>query len=687
MSKPIWNTPSGLLGTVIEGNPFSFLLSYTDPLGGTIFPQLLSGTLPSGLSLSGASIVGTISLVNQNTNYIFTLRLQNIDGISDRTFSIQVNNTGMSWISPTQIGMRLPNNDIHKSIFDYQLLVSDSNSLVSFKLISGDLPEGLFFENGKIYGYLPPQTLPTKSYSFTVEAKGSGVIQKTFSIIVENFGNVPPLWNSLPGFLDSVETGDSVSIQLKSSDADNIPTVTQTLTYNTTDLLPSALTSNPSGLISGNITTTAIQDFDLTYDVNDSIDTVSRDFFIRVNQEGISPIQWINPPPNSPNPFVFPDLKISDFSWFSVKAESQSGIVFYEIFSGAIPNGLTLNPLTGDIQGTILPSNSLGTYSFVIRAYNSTNQIFYNFEINVISNPTFLPNKSIMLFFGTDKLSFMEDKISLIPYSSIFRPADSNFGINKGIEMILVSDITASVDLDDVFDDFQGYYRDILKPEKFKKSWVLNNIDEVVCECVYLKINDLQDGALDTVSVLENSTIINNTSVDIVRDKLDNLYPYPLTYEKWMNFKWEAKISSNLWYSENHEMRKGQKILFQNQTLPLGFLNNIEYFVIPVDKDNFRLATSLQNVIDYFQIAPQENYINFNINDSGEYSGFFKMFEKGIPFVFTLDNKADFVISLLPTYFDYKMVLDRIIFGPKFESSYDNFQQVIFDNLVTYVHD
>jgi len=58
---PQWTTPAGTLGTFIDGNKITLQLEYEDPdPGQTVTTNLLSGTLPLGLTLSDSGLLSGV---------------------------------------------------------------------------------------------------------------------------------------------------------------------------------------------------------------------------------------------------------------------------------------------------------------------------------------------------------------------------------------------------------------------------------------------------------------------------------------------------------------------------------------------------------------------------------------------------------------------------------------------------
>jgi len=89
---PTWSTASGSLGTFLKQSSVSTSVLATDPDSDAITYSVLSGTLPTGLSLNSSTgaITGTAPNVASDTTSTFTLRAT-ANGVSvDRQFSITI---------------------------------------------------------------------------------------------------------------------------------------------------------------------------------------------------------------------------------------------------------------------------------------------------------------------------------------------------------------------------------------------------------------------------------------------------------------------------------------------------------------------------------------------------------------------------------------------------------------------
>jgi hypothetical protein len=87
--SPVWSTASGSLGSFNTGTSVNTSATATDADGDTVAYSVLSGTLPTGLSLNSSTgaITGTISSYSNSTSS-FTLRATANSKTADRAFSI-----------------------------------------------------------------------------------------------------------------------------------------------------------------------------------------------------------------------------------------------------------------------------------------------------------------------------------------------------------------------------------------------------------------------------------------------------------------------------------------------------------------------------------------------------------------------------------------------------------------------
>jgi hypothetical protein len=180
--SPFLVTPAGLLGNVREGNNFNVQVLATDYDEDYLTYELVSGTLPTGLSLVANTgwITGTIPLSGNVRGTLSTFEVRafkrfNTDFVSEtREYSIQVIGAldeEVIWITSSNIGS-IYNGEISELYVEAEL---SSGSQLQYSLVGnglGGLPAGLeFVSDGTIAGRVSFETnAAVDTYTFTVRA-------------------------------------------------------------------------------------------------------------------------------------------------------------------------------------------------------------------------------------------------------------------------------------------------------------------------------------------------------------------------------------------------------------------------------------------------------------------------------------------------------------------------------------
>ena len=165
MTAPVWITPPGDLGTVVEGEFYQAQLTAQN----TVAYAYLSGTLPSGIrvtrngSVEGAPknydyIQGVPKEVSQDVTNKFVVRATSADGtVADRVFQMTITGQDAPVIDTT------PDSNLGAyfdgDIVNVQLTAVDPDpgDILTWSLFSGDIPAGVTVSaSGLISGYIEP---------------------------------------------------------------------------------------------------------------------------------------------------------------------------------------------------------------------------------------------------------------------------------------------------------------------------------------------------------------------------------------------------------------------------------------------------------------------------------------------------------------------------------------------------
>jgi len=187
-NAPTWITPSGSLGAANGGVAYTFNFQASDLDNDTITYSFVSGTLPSGISLSGNQLVGTP--VNDPSTYTFTISISDGNFSVNRTFSLDITNQTPIWNTAAGALGSLDQN----TSGTYTLSASDPNGdTITFSVSSGTLPAGMTLSGNVISG--TPTTPGTNNFTVTASDGKGGNVDRLFSITVNSVGDA--YWDSV----------------------------------------------------------------------------------------------------------------------------------------------------------------------------------------------------------------------------------------------------------------------------------------------------------------------------------------------------------------------------------------------------------------------------------------------------------------------------------------------------------
>jgi hypothetical protein len=342
---PIWSSPaSGALTDVAAGAGYSVQYTATNAVSYAVF----SGTLPSGLSLSGA---GLLTGTPAAGSYSFTIRATGNapNATADRAYT-QIVATTPTWSTASALSNTA-------ATVAYSITLVATNALATgYSLLSGTLPAGLSLSNSGVLSGTPSATA-TYSFAVRVLSTTSSVIyaDRTFTLTT-----VPlPVWSSpASGALTTGLTATAYSsVQFSATNA---------LTYSVSSgTLPSGLSLSSGGLLSGTPSTVSSNSFTIraTGDATNAV--ADREFTLQVIAS--SPV-W-----TSGGMYEYAAGASVSFQLVA------SNTVSYALTKGTLPSGLSLSS-SGLLSGTPSLSDS---YDFAITATGATGATQQSFTVDI----------------------------------------------------------------------------------------------------------------------------------------------------------------------------------------------------------------------------------------------------------------------------------------------------------------
>ena len=295
--------------------------------------------------------------------------------------------------------------------YSLQLEANTSDSTaITYSVIAGSLPTGMSLTSDGLLTGVPTEVEKRTLYTFVVRAtSGTAITDRSFSLDVQ--GQDAPVFTTASGQLqldDSTRTGlfwvldgESVSHQIVATDQDTRSGGALNFTVSS-GILPPGLTLSSTGLLSGIVnltddyfadsTTSLAMTFDIVVRVSDgtsvttqnqSIFVVSAHYFnvdntnITIDQTELNASPITMDVTSQRRPVFLTESALGTFRHennvvikIDIEDLDSTGSAFiYSIQSGALPSGLTIDPASGEIYGT-LPRQGVveADYTFTIRA-------------------------------------------------------------------------------------------------------------------------------------------------------------------------------------------------------------------------------------------------------------------------------------------------------------------------------
>lgn len=354
-------------------------LQATGGIGGYAY-SLNSGQLPPGLSLSNGGVIQ--GLPTTAGSYLFTIRLQSGAESVLKTFNLNIaSNTGNNLTITT---LALPQGTIGQG-YQATVTAAGGTSPYSYQIVSGSgaLPNGIsFVTSGQFLG--TPNVAGTYTFTVRVTDTLGAIYDRTLTIVV-NSNVLAVATLTLP----NASRGLAYNSSLAASGG------TPPYSFGiVSGALPAGLSLSTAGNISGTVAPNAtLGASNFRVRVTDGINSFAeRDLSIIV----VAPALSINLGPLS--------AAIRNASYaHTFTATGGTGSYTFSLFSGSLPNGLTLNA-NGLLNGT---PTVLGIFPFVVRVTdgaNNTSNGSFTLSVNATAltiTPTTLPAGALNISYST----------------------------------------------------------------------------------------------------------------------------------------------------------------------------------------------------------------------------------------------------------------------------------------------
>jgi hypothetical protein len=455
MSTIVWSTPSNL-GNLPQGAPIAPInLTAISVIGGALTYRVISGQLPSGLSLSAAGqLTGT---PNDNQSYKFVVRatrtMSSSVNVSDQTFTLTVVGhppvAAATVIIPDQF-------DVVN--FSYQLTATDTDTTdkLTYRLVQGNLPQALTLSStGLISG--PIVTQSPASYSVTVEiTDGTYRINQQVQLRIKNRPvgtTVAPIIINPSSDIGLFRVDDQFSYKIIGSlDGKNNQTG---LTYSlVSGTIPPGLTlRTDSGWIDGFFSPADFPPYSkVTYTFtvrasNAGVDSIPKTFTLTINTvaNSIEDSKWnVNTDLGS--------IFLGQISKFDVSPRN-SKLVTFRFRASADTTGLPPNlqiKSDGSITGRVSFFNTLSTATSPVGLYTFDVEMVSPYDI-VITKKRFTirtlyhvayDNIYLRAFPRLAQRGQIVELLTnrqIVPQEAVYRPEDDNFGIVNNFKILFLS--------------------------------------------------------------------------------------------------------------------------------------------------------------------------------------------------------------------------------------------------------
>jgi large repetitive protein len=348
-----------------EDSPFTLDVSsnFADPDIGNTLTYTATG-LPGGLSIASATgiISGTPTNSSVGTTAVVVTANDGKGGTISNAFNLTVVNTNDE---PTLVSAIADASATEDAPFIYSVSnhFADPDVGDTLTFFATGLPSGLSLDSatGLISGAPTNAAVGVNTITIIASDSKGGMTSGSFKLTVANTNDGPVV--AIP--IGDRSTAEDATFTLDVSSAFSDPDAGDTLTYAATGLPDGLAINSSTGIISGTPTNTAVGANSITVTANDGKGgSVSTSFTLTVTNVNDAPIL---------NVAIADQAATEDIPFtYSVSshfADIDQGDTL-SFFAKGLPNGLTLDSVTGLISGT--PTNAaVGTHTISLTASDS----------------------------------------------------------------------------------------------------------------------------------------------------------------------------------------------------------------------------------------------------------------------------------------------------------------------------
>jgi Putative Ig domain len=315
--------------------------------------EIVSGQLPTGLSLSSSGVISGTSTASGT--FIAGVRAVSIAPAlyTDRSFTLRAAFVPIWSTSPI-----VPDATTNVAIADLQL---NASAAVTYTVVSGALPTGVTVSSA---GVLSGTPTVSGVFTFSVRAAtaaGSVFTDQTFTFTVSN----KPVWVTVSRLGDRQKDA-TLSVQVTATDASTYTVVS--------GALPVGVTLSSTGVLSGTPTTAG----DTTFTVRAGTPAPSVYTDRTFNMLVVTQPTWLTAATLS---------DINTGTAVSVQFQANDAATF-TVVSGTLVTGTSLST-SGLLTGT---ASTAGAFTFTIRAYGASVDVFLDrvFTVRVGNTPSWV---------------------------------------------------------------------------------------------------------------------------------------------------------------------------------------------------------------------------------------------------------------------------------------------------------